>query len=184
MLSRVGLASVLLLAGCSDTPRNDVSDNDASDIVEQDTVVDDIPRDTGPPRPAWPHILPVASTLGEFRGFHTARAIIHSHSVHSHDACDGNPYVDGGVNEPCLQDFRTAACAAHIDANFLTEHAGLMADGPFERVLQLRAGDEPIMEGGELIGYRIVCADGHRTTVLPGAENELMPLALRHHPNS
>jgi hypothetical protein len=189
MLSRAlrpfSIASVfaLLLAACSSNSPADAASDDASDIAQQDAIVDDIPRDTGPPRPAWPHTLPIASTLGEVRGFHTARTIIHSHSVHSHDACDGHPYVDGGVNEPCLQDFRAAVCTAHIDVNFLTEHAGLMAEGPFERVLQLRAGDEPIMENGELIGYRIVCADGQRTIVLPGAENELMPLALHHHPD-
>lgn len=132
--------------------------------------------------PPWPHDLPPAAMLSSQRGYRAVRAIVHSHSVHSHDACDGNPYVDGGPNEPCLQDFRSGACRANLDVIFLTEHAGLMAEGPFERVLQQRAGDEPVMESGRLVGYRIPCPDGHRVLVLPGAENELMPLALTQHP--
>jgi hypothetical protein len=104
--------------------------------------------------------------------------------VHSHDACDGNPYVDGGVNEPCLQSFRHALCRTRVDVVFLTEHAGLMAQGSFERVMQLRDGDEPVTEAGALVGHRIGCADGHRVLLLPGAENELMPLALTRHPDT
>ncbi len=68
------------------------------------------------------------------------RAIIHAHSVHSHDACDGNPYVDGGVNEPCLQSFRRAGYADKIDVVFLTEHSGHMSEGSFERVMPVRPG--------------------------------------------
>lgn len=104
--------------------------------------------------------------------------------MHSHDACDGNPYVDGGVNEPCLQSFRHALCRTRVDVVFLTEHAGLMAQGSFERVMQLRDGDEPVTEAGALVGHRIGCADGHRVLLLPGAENELMPLALTRHPDT
>jgi hypothetical protein len=33
------------------------------------------------------------------------------------------------------------------------------------------------------VGYVIRCNGGHRVMVLPGAENELMPLALRRHPD-
>lgn len=102
--------------------------------------------------------------------------------MHSHDACDGEPYVDGGPNEPCLQSFRAALCRTRIDAVFLTEHSSLLAEGPFERSMQTRAGDEPELESGRAVGYRITCENGHRVLVVPGAENELMPIALREHP--
>ncbi len=172
----LGLALPLCL-GCTDsTPTPDASVTDA-------TVATDVTVDAAR-LPPWPHELPAASEMGAPRGFTTRRVIVHSHSVHSHDACDGRPYVDGGVNEPCLQSFRRAMCRARIDAVFLTEHAGLMAEGSFERVLQLRPGDEPVMEGGSLVGYTSRCEDGHRTLWLPGAENELMPLALRRHPDA
>jgi hypothetical protein len=175
--------SIALLAACTSAtpPPADA----ASDITTDLTAPADAADATVDAKvlPPWPHELPAASAMGSPRGLTTARVIVHSHSVHSHDACDGNPYVDGGPNEPCLQSFRRAMCRARIDAVFLTEHAGLMAEGSFERVMQTRAGDEPVMEGGALVGYWTRCDDGHRTLWLPGAENELMPLGLRRHPD-
>lgn len=171
----LGLALPLFAACTDSTPAVDAS-TDAT--VKTDAVIDAT-------RPAqWPHELTSASVMGAPRGFTTRRVIVHSHSVHSHDACDGHPYVDGGPNEPCLQSFRRAMCRVRVDAVFLTEHAGLMAEGPFNRVMQLRDGDEPVMEGGSIVGFYSRCADGHRTLWLPGAENELMPLALRRHPDA
>jgi hypothetical protein len=163
-----------LLFGCTDstTPVAALDATVATDVTVDATLL-----------PPWPHELPSAAVMGAPMGLTTRRVIVHSHSVHSHDACDGRPYVDGGVNEPCLQSFRRAMCRARIDVVFLTEHAGLMAEGSFERVMQLRAGDEPVTEGGAMVGYTSRCEDGHRTLWLPGAENELMPLALRRHPD-
>jgi hypothetical protein len=188
MLRRAALVAALL--GCTssspspdaaapaDVPRADVpaapTDLGAKDVV----VTPDVPAP-----PPWPHVLPAARVMGEARRLRATRAIIHAHSVHSHDACDNTPYVDGGVNEPCLQNFRRSVCADKIDVVFLTEHSGLMSEGSFERVMQLRPGDEPLMEDGALVGYRIACPDGHRTMLLPGAENALMPLGLRRHPD-
>lgn len=186
------LPSLLLLGllGCTSSPSapvdaaaNIVSDLGASDVVDATTPEDAKVAPDAPAPPPWPHELPSARVMGEARGLRAARAIIHAHSVHSHDACDGQPYVDGGVNEPCLTRFRRSVCAARIDVVFLTEHSGHMAEGSFERVMQLRAGDEPLMEDGALVGYRIACPGGHRTMILPGAENALMPLGLRRHPD-
>ena len=182
----LGLALALTL-GCSsknppssaDVPLvNDLGGADASDAaVALDAIEEDPPRP-----PAWPRELPSARVIGDARGYHAARTIIHAHSVHSHDACDGQPYVDGGPNEPCLRSFRAALCRTQVDVIFLTEHAGLLATIPFEEAMQLRPGDEPVMEDGHLVGSRIGCPDGHRVLLLPGAENELMPIALQHHP--
>ena len=183
----LGLALALAL-GCSSSPApqppadvpavNDLGAQDAG--APLDAPEEDVP----PPPPAWPRDLPSARVMGDARGYHAVRTIIHAHSVHSHDACDGNPYVDGGPNEPCLQSFRAALCRTHVDVIFLTEHAGLLATVPFEQAMQLRAGDEPVMEGGRLVGSRIGCPDGHRVLLLPGAENELMPIGLLRHPEA
>lgn len=190
---RNALIPSLLLAGllgCTSSPSVavDAAANIVSDLGARDVIDAAAPEDVKATvdvssRPPWPHVLPSARVMGEARGLRATRAIIHAHSVHSHDACDNTPYVDGGVNEPCLQRFRRSVCADRIDVVFLTEHAGLMAEGPFERVMQLRPGDEPMMEDGALVGYRIVCPDGHRTMLLPGSENELMPVGLLRHPD-
>lgn len=170
--------SLSLLAACTSTPAPASDASAVNDLGATDASVADVPA-----RAPWPHELASASAMGAPRGMSTKRVIVHAHSVHSHDACDGRPYVDGGPNEPCLQNFRRAMCRARIDAVFLTEHAGLMAEGSFERVMQLREGDEPVMENGARVGYWTRCADGHRTLWLPGAENELMPIGLARHPD-
>lgn len=158
------------------------SDAAPSDVVGDLPEDGDAGRSDSGARPPWDPTLPPASAWVAPAGFRSARVIVHAHSVHSHDACDGEPYVDGGVNEPCLQSFRAALCRTRIDAVFLTEHSSLLAEGPFERAMQTRPGDETETEGGRTVGYRIVCGDGHRVLVVPGAENELMPIALREHP--
>lgn len=188
-LHPIGLALALALGCTSSNPpapqldasaANDLGASDASDAAPPvDLGEEDVP----PAPPAWPRDLLPARVMGEARGFRAVRAIVHAHSVHSHDACDGRPYVDGGPNEPCLQSFRAALCRTKIDVIFLTEHDSLMATVPFPTVLQMRSGDEPVMEAGQLVGSRIACPDGHRVLLLPGAENDLMPIALRRHPD-
>ncbi len=187
----LSFALASLLAACTESsPSTPTPDAGATTDIPNDLatadVTEDIPAtpkvDAGPPPPRWPRQLPDARTIFDARGLRAARAIVHAHSVHSHDACDGNPYVDGGPNEPCLQSFRRALCDTRIDVIFLTEHAGHMAEGSFERVMQHRDGDELIREEGALVGYRIACASGHRVLLLPGAENELMPIGLTRHP--
>jgi hypothetical protein len=187
MRALLRLAPVLAsLLACTSSPATPPVDASTPTDLANDLGAADAPGDDAadvPAPPPWPHVLAPARVMGEARGLRATRAIIHAHSVHSHDACDGNPYVDGGVNEPCLQSFRRSVCADKIDVVFLTEHSGHMSEGSFERVMQVRPGDEPLMEDGALVGYRIACADGHRTMLLPGAENGLMPLGLRRHPD-
>ena len=132
-------------------------------------------------RPPWPRTLPPAAVVGDGEG-RWLRAIIHAHSVQSSDACDGRPYLDGAPNETCLQSFRHALCVTKVDVVFLTEHANRLASVRFEESMQLRGDDEPLRENGALVGYRIACPEGHRVMVFPGAENDLMPLALTRHP--
>ncbi|MDO9017337.1 MAG: hypothetical protein Q8S73_22230 [Deltaproteobacteria bacterium] len=187
-LHPLGLVLALTLGCNSNTPSAPVADvpavNDLGVVDASDAgATIDIQEEDVPPPPVWPRELPPARIIGEARGYRAVRSIIHAHSVHSHDACDGNPYVDGGPNEPCLQSFRAALCRTRIDVIFLTEHDSLMATVPFETVLQMRPGDEPVMQDGRLVGSRIGCPDGHRVLLLPGAENDLMPIGLTRHPD-
>ncbi len=185
-------ALVLAVLGCSSPdpvapadagrPVNDLGPVDVPTATDAAAPVDAAVLADVPTPPPWPRELPVASIMGDARGYTAMRTIIHAHSVHSHDACDGMPYVDGGPNLPCLQDFRTSLCTTKIDVMFLTEHAERIGLVPYETVLQMQPGDEPITDNGQLVGSRITCPDGHRVMVFPGAENELMPLALRRHP--
>ncbi len=112
-----------------------------------------------------------------------ARGIVHIHSIHSHDACDGKPRVDGKINQPCLKRLRDALCSTHVDVTFLTEHRSLMAEGdPLKDIMLHQDGDKPIVEDGKWIGNQISCPDGHVVTIFPGAENALMPVGLKRHP--
>lgn len=171
-------AAAALAIACSEPAARPDAAVDAKADVTRDAAVD-----AAKERPPWPHELPPAAELGVARGLTPRRVIIHAHSVHSHDACDGDPYVDGGPNQPCLDDFRRSICQARLDAVFLTEHEDRLASVTLPTVLQIRPGDEPIVEGGAVVGSWVRCADGHRVMLLPGAENELMPIGLRRHPD-
>ena len=132
--------------------------------------------------PAWPDTLPQAEAFAPPAGLTAARAIVHVHSVYSHDACDGEPQdEDGRLNEPCLSRFRSALCEANVDAAFLTEHDRYLvrADSLAEALL-LRPGDTPIFVEGRLAASRIACPDGagQGPLLLAGAENALMAVGL------
>lgn len=104
------------------------------------------------------------------------RAIVHVHTVYSHDACDESAQDESGrTNEACLARFRAALCRAHADAAFLTEHDRWLvrADSMAEALL-VRPGDRPELEDGRLRANRLACG----TLLFAGAENVLMPVGL------
>lgn len=112
----------------------------------------------------------------------TVKAAVHVHSVHSHDACDGEPRVDGQPNAPCAQDLRDGACQTRYDHIFLTDHDSEMATEPWADLLvpYYREGDSWV--GGDArTGLAMVCPDGHVAHLYPGAENDLMPIGLDRH---
>lgn len=181
-----------LLVGCTAnvTPGTDASTGD--DLAEMtdahtdgdDAQIDfDAVSDAGPP-PAY-ELLPTqppTAMLPEVRGLRPVRGIIHSHSIHSHDACDGEPELEGGSpNEPCLDDFRAAICETKQDYVFLTEHEELAAFHEFEDLLLLRGDDEVVERGGSPIANRMHCPDGHRPLILPGGEFGTMPVGMTRH---
>lgn len=140
--------------------------------------------DSGPPVEHWPGTLPPASELGERRGRAIARATVHLHSPLSHDACDGEGWVDGALADPeCLAHLRAAMCDLHLDAAMLTDHAPHVEEVSIERALWLEEGDEPLRDAaGDVFAGRVVCEDGHRVLVTVGSENRLMPIGLERHP--
>jgi len=149
------------------------------------------PPDAGPPTPPtdagpdpfWPGVLPSTDTLGTRRGRSIARSTVHVHSPLSHDACDGTGWVDGALADPvCLERFRAAFCALHLDAVMMTDHSPHVNEVTFEQALWIQAGDEPVMEAGEVVANRMACPDGHRVLLTVGSENTHMPIALSRHP--
>lgn len=114
-----------------------------------------------------------------------ARGLIHMHSVHSHDACDGDPKPNGEPNEPCLADLRAAICRSQLDYLLLTDHPTSFADVTFEEAVlhDPELGDRLILdEEGAVVGGDLACADGHRVLVAPGSEGEIMPVMLTRKP--
>ena len=108
------------------------------------------------------------------------RAVMHVHSVYSHDACDNAPVDEAGrPNEACLARFRRAICTARLGAVFLTEHDRRLVEADsLADALLLREGDRPVLIDGELRASRIACPSPGGALLFPGAENQLMPIAL------
>jgi hypothetical protein len=131
--------------------------------------------------PAWPDTLVAASAIGAPRGLEPVRAVMHVHSIYSHDACDKAPFDEAGrPNEACLARFRRAICTARLGAVFLTEHDRYLvrADSIADALL-LREGDRPILVDGKVRASRIDCGNGSEGALLfAGAENQLMPIAF------
>lgn len=169
-------APLVLALACTEAPA-------APDATTRpDAAKPDATVDSAPPLPPWPHELPPARELGEARGLTPRRVIVHSHSVHSHDACDGNPYVDGGPERALPPGLPPGGVPDAARRGVPHRARGPHLQRGAAHVLEMKAGDEPIMEGGAAVGSWIRCPDGHRMMILPGAENELMPIGLRRHP--
>ena len=111
------------------------------------------------------------------------RAIVHLHSHHSHDACDGEPQPDGIPDEHCLGDLREALCEVRIDVAFLSDHPTHSTEvEDFDELFLHREGDTWLSEGGSHIANQINCENGHAVWIFPGVESaEMMPLGLREH---
>ncbi|HKY59816.1 MAG TPA: hypothetical protein VJP59_02295 [Gemmatimonadota bacterium] len=104
------------------------------------------------------------------------RAIVHVHSVYSHDACDEAAQDElERTNEPCLERFRRALCDTRVDAAFLTEHdRWLVRADSLAEALLFRPGDRPVVVEGRLVANRLPCG----TVLFAGAENVLMPVGF------
>jgi hypothetical protein len=163
------LVCAVSLAGCGDSHSKP---SDAGDDADA-TVL-----------PAWDRTLPASSVMGDRRGYHLARGIVHLHSPYSHDACDNNPRPNGVPDEACLGDLRAALCTDNIDFADLTDHDASMADEDFPTLFSMRGTDTAIMRDGMQIGSQIHCDGGHTVQLTVGGENDIMPIMLDHHPTA
>ncbi|MGH7570311.1 MAG: hypothetical protein ACREMK_00510 [Gemmatimonadota bacterium] len=126
--------------------------------------------------PAWSDGLPAAAAFGGPRGLVPRRAIIHVHSIYSHDACDEGAQDEAErTNEACLARFREALCKARVDAAFLTEHdRWLVRADSLAEALLFRDGDTLVTRDGHPVANRVPCG----TLLFAGAENVLMPVGF------
>lgn len=176
--------------GMDDTAAGDADGipDAGGEVVTADALDDTVPDAANDvPPPEFPRGLPAGDEMGAVGDLVVARAIVHAHSLYSHDACDGQPTLeDGSPNEECLHDLKDAICTNHIDFLFMTEHYGMMAETlDFEELFLHREGDEWIDEDGHHSANAVVCADGHRAMILPGLEggsNLVSPVGLTRHP--
>ena len=139
------------------------------------------PADTGVAIVPWTAGLPRLGDKPAPRGGRWSRGIIHFHSPWSHDACDGDPLPGGEPNLDCLADFRAALCTTAMDYVFVTDHPTHAAYQDFESLLWLEEGDEAIDMDGDLVANRMACPDGTSTLLMPGLEDELMPVGMMRH---
>ncbi len=150
--------------------------NPASD--EQD---DTDPVDTEPTTVPWRKDLPDAATLSGPRDLVLRRAVFHVHSPYSHDACDGEGWADGVLNTACRDDLRDALCTLRFDGAFITDHPDYGDAQPFESLFHPAPTDTLVRDGDDIVANEIACEGGHVVRWRAGFEDDLMPVALRHH---
>jgi hypothetical protein len=116
---------LLPLVGCEARGPGDDADADDAGLDASAS------EDAGPPPPPWPSgLAPLEATR---RDLQLRRAIVHLHSPLSHDACDGEGWVDGALTDtPCFEHLRSAACTLHMDTLWLTDHAPHVEEPSFE----------------------------------------------------
>lgn len=132
---------------------------------------------------AWERGQPDLSGCATIRGLREVRAIMHLHSHHSHDACDGDPQPGGVPDEDCLADLREGLCVPRIDVALMSDHPAHASEVSLEELLLIRGDDEPILgAGGTPIASWLKCPSGHRVLIMPGIESaEMMPFGLEEH---
>lgn len=101
------------------------------------------------------------------------RGIVHLHSNFSHDACDSQT----GDLDACEAHLRDGLCADAHDFAFLTDHPAFAAEQPYADLMHVGAQDE-VVDG---VASRMACGDGRSVLLLPGIEDELMPIGLDRH---
>ncbi|MGK0361829.1 MAG: hypothetical protein ACI9U2_004147 [Bradymonadia bacterium] len=154
------------------------------DALTPDAQLLDAGLDAGPlplphalrPRPAAAGDVPAP------RDWRWARGLIHMHSVHSHDACDGEPKPDGVANPVCVERFRAAACHNRFDYLLLTDHPDSFAEIPFEDAFFHMPGDRWIEGDDGPIANMLMCPDGHAVMLAVGSEGDLMPVMFTRKP--
>ncbi len=140
--------------------------------------------DAGPP-PWKPSVVYRTPAAPNARGLLDRRGLVHAHSVHSHDACDGMPFTDAGLYDPvCNDDFRRGLCQAQHDFVFLTDHPDSAADVEFPDTLLYDAalGDKLVTHEGLSTASWLSCPGAAAALVMAGVEsNRMMPAGMERH---
>ncbi len=129
-------------------------------------------------------LTPTSEEVPDIRGLSDRRGLIHLHSPYSHDACDGQPLIDGEPDEDCLADLRAGLCTTAMDFAYVTDHPAHAAEQPYEDLLLIREDDTPVEQSGSVIAKQMHCEGGHTVLWMPGIEDELMPVGLEAHAGS
>ncbi len=133
---------------------------------------------------AWaPGVVQPSLTIDAPAGFLDLRGPIHAHSVYSHDACDGQPVVDGVYDEICAQDFRQGLCTSQQDFIMLTDHIDSFRSTAYPDVFVYREaqGDRLLEREGQPVASWLRCPDGRDVLVMAGLEGATMPVGLKAH---
>ncbi|GAB4307311.1 MAG: hypothetical protein Kow0090_22200 [Myxococcota bacterium] len=178
---------LFLICSCGGDSKNGEQSPDTSDAGENgdngdddnEKADDDDDNDEGPFYDPWT-VMPT-DEIPPIRGFAVKRAIIHSHSPYSHDACDDEPFIDGVRNEQCFEDCRAGMCKTFQDIVFMTDHSSLFAEYEYPEVLLYKEGDTLIERNGLPVANRINCENGHSIILAAGTESEMMPIGLERH---
>ncbi len=137
------------------------------------------------PTPWGPSMVFPTPRVANARGLLDRRGLIHAHSVHSHDACDGLPRNDAGIYDAeCNDDFRRGLCQVQHDFAFLTDHPGSFVEVEFPDTLLYDAtkGDALVTHGAQSTGNWMRCGDAGAALVMAGTEaNRMMPVGLDEH---
>ena len=141
-----------------------------------------LPPEVGP---VWnPGTLLPSDPSEARRGFLDLRGLIHAHSPFSHDACDGEPLIDGLPDPVCMADLRRGLCQVQHDFAMFTDHDDSGSDTAYIDLLlhQPDSGDVLVERGADPVASWAACPDGQwRTLVMAGMEASLMPVGLERH---
>ncbi len=126
-------------------------------------------------------LSPTTEDIPAVRQWQPRRGVIHLHSPWSHDACDGQPLIDGAPDMDCLEDLRHGLCETSMDFAYLTDHPTHAAYADYPSLLLAQPGDTPVDVNGRTVANRIPCDSGTPVLWMPGIEDELMPVGLEAH---
>ena len=182
----------LLFVGCGDDddddsgagPVDDDDDDDTTDDDDDDDTTDD--DDDDDMVQLWePSTVVPIENHPPIRGQEVIRGTIHLHSIYSHDACDGFPWIGGEPNWHCYDQLREAFCSTNQQFVMLTDHKDNFSYHEFPDVLlyQPTEGDELIYLGDDPIANHIFCEDGNDLILMVGNENAIMPIGINRMPD-
>ena len=140
---------------------------------------------TPEPSPVWaPGTVYPSLPAANARGLLDLRGLIHAHSPYSHDACDGEPLIDGLPDPVCMEDLRRGLCQVQHDFAMFTDHDDSGGDTDFMDLLlhEPDRGDVLVSRDGDPVASWAACPEPGKTTlIMAGMEASLMPVGLERH---